>query len=81
MLREASHIVVGLDYRRFAEAGFDDIRVNCPLDQKIHLTDFFRLFLEHADKFFSYNFTFLFRIRYPGQLLIETLLGIHTHEV
>ena len=58
MLRKASDVVVALDLGSdAADAGFDDVRVDCTLGQEIHFAESLALLFEDADEFFADEFS------------------------
>ena len=61
--------MMGLDDRRGAAKGgngFDHIRIECSLAQKIDVFDFFCLGLENVHEYFADDFALFFRIGNTG---------------
>ena len=81
MLRQSAHVVMGLDGGGFAEAGLNDIRVNGSLNKIVNFADLLGFFLEDADKLFADDVALLLRVGDAGQLIIESLAGIHADKV
>ena len=81
MVGETAHIVVGFDHSGIAQAGFDHIWVDGPLDQEIHRSDLLRLFFKYTDELCPDDLPLLLRLFCAGQLTVKTLLGIDPDEV
>ena len=74
--------MMGFDDGRFsAKSAFHNVRVNRSLYKEIDCPDLLCFFFKYTDKFFSDDFSLLFRLFHACQLAVETLLRIHTDEV
>ena len=73
--------MVRLDDGAFAEAGFNNVRIDGALDEEVDRTDLLCFFFEYADEFFTDDLSFLLRFFHTGELTVETLLGIDADEV
>ena len=73
--------MVRLDDGAFAEAGFNNVRIDGALDEEVDRTDLLCFFFKYSDKFFAYNLTFLFRLCNACKLCIETFLSIYSNKV
>ena len=74
--------MVGFDQFVFAVGtALDDVGKNGALGKKFDFSEFFGFFLEHADKLFADDFTFLFGVGNADEFVEETVLGVHRYEV
>src|SRR5262245_48365725 len=78
--RQPTHVVMRLDGLRWAFYGdrFDDIRIECSLNEVFHTFGRCSLFLKYLDEFRSDNLSLFFRFRYAGQLAKESFGSIHS---
>ena len=82
IIRKAAYVVVGFDHCGFsAQTALYHVRINGSLYQEIHGTDLLRLFLEYTDELFTDDLTFCFRLCNTCQLVVVSLLCIHTDKV
>ena len=61
-------------------AGLDHVRIQGSLDQKAHVPQLRRLFLEDADEFLADDLPLPFRVGDARELPDEALLHLHVHE-
>ncbi len=74
--------MMGLDHRRLAaDSAFHYVRINRPLNQEVHGSDFLRFLFENPDKLFTDNLAFFLRLCHPGQLVIKPLLGVDPNKI
>ena len=73
--------MVGLDYRRLAQAALNNIRINGSLYQEIHGTNLLGFLLKYPDELLADNLALLLRLGYALELLIETLLHIDPDKI
>ena len=81
-IRKAAYIVMGFDHCGFsAETALYNVWINGSLCQEIYGSDFLCFFFKNADKFFTDDLTFCFRLCYTGKFIIVSLLRIDTDEI
>ena len=78
---KTADVVVALDDRGAAEAGFDHVGVDRALRKEVDRADFLRLFLEHADELLADDLALALGIGHAGELFKEAVLGVHTDKV
>ena len=76
ILRQAAHVVVAL-YR----AGLNNVRIYRALGQEADALQLAGLLLEHADKLRAYDLALRLRVGHAGQLVQETVHGVHIGQV
>ncbi len=72
--------MVGLDLGRFSRPRFDHVGIERALHEEARLAEFVRLFFERADELLADYLALVLRIRDPGELRQEALLGLHMHQ-
>ena len=87
LFRQAAHIVVALDHRArpFVRDGFDDVRVQRALGQKVHLhalrLDGLRFPVEHLDEGMPDDLALFLRVFHAFQTLEEEIRSLHILEI
>ena len=73
--------MVALDRLDGLGAGLDNVGVNGALGQEVDTFQLSGLLLEHADELGTDDLAFALRIGHAGQLVQETVHGVHIDEV
>src|SRR5689334_16023530 len=83
LLRQAAHIVMTLDDRRWTthRDRLDHVRIQRALDQVADIAQTFRFLLEHVDENFPDPFPLLFRISHAFQRRQKQIAGANTGDV
>ena len=71
---------MALDDRRVILAGFDHVRVDCPLRQIIHRAELLPHFLKHADERLTDALALLLRLRYAREPRKEPFLRVDANQ-
>src|SRR5574344_217971 len=67
MIRKTADIMMRFNRSRFAETGFDHVRIYSTLNEIINLSDLFCFRFKYSYKFFTYYFAFLLRLSDTGK--------------
>ena len=81
IVRQTAHVVVTLDDGGVAGAGLDHVGIDGALDQIVHLADLLGLRLKDPDELLTDDLPLALRLRDPGQLAQEQVLGVGPDEV
>ena len=79
-IRKPAHIVMTLDNCRITLSAFDHVRVNRSLRQHLNFAELFGLIFKYPNKFFSDDFSLLFRFYYSRQPGKKSILRIDAYK-